>query len=186
MAYGLKPAYHMRGGVIRLTEYLIDASYGTNLYTGDPLCLVTGGTVEIAAPASTTLNIGVFAGVRYTKSDGEQVYKAYWDSPSSATNIRALVWDDPDIVFQVESDQVGTALGQADVGGAMDLTSGTGSTVWGTSGWYLDSSAGVGSGAAQVKVLGPAKRDGVFTSAGTAMDVLVVFNEHYFKTTSAI
>lgn len=186
MAYGLKPAYHRGGGVIRLNEYKIDASYNTNLFTGDPLKLVTGGTVEIAAPASSLMNIGVFAGCYYTKSNGEHVYKNYWDSPSSATNIVALVWDDPEIVFQVEADQVGTALVQADIGGVADLVTGTGSTTFGTSGWFFDSSAGVGTGSAQVKLLGPAKRDWIFTSAGTAQDVLVVFHEHVLKMSDGI
>lgn len=184
MAYGLRPVRHLFGGVVRLNEYTIDTSYNTNLYRGDPLKIVTGGTIEIAAPNSSTQNLGVFWGVQYTASDGSVNFKRYWDSPSGATNILALVYDDPNILFAVQADQDGTALVQADVGGNIDLVSGTGSTLSGLSGWYLDSSAGVGSGAAQVRLMG--KLGPAWTAAGTAMDVLVKFNEHALTTTTGI
>lgn len=184
MAYGLRPVRHLFGGVIRLNEYTIDPAYNTNLYRGDPLKIVTTGTLEIAAPASSVQNIGVFWGVSYTASDGSFHMKRYWDSPTAATNILALVYDDPNILFAVQADQVGTALVQADVGGNIDLTAGSGDTLSGLSGWFLDSSAGVGAGTAQVRLLG--KYSPAWTSAGTAMDVLVRFNEHSHYTAAGI
>lgn len=186
MAYGLKPVKHLKGGLMRAQAYPIANNYNTALYTGDPVKLVTGGTIEIAEPASTTANIGVFWGVSYTASDGTPVFSKVWNTPSNATNIRAFVWDDPDLVFMVQADQVGTALDQAAVGACIDLSSGSGSALTGLSAWFLDSSGSPGSSTAQVKILGAANGDFQWTAVGTAMDVLVMFNEHIFSSTSGI
>lgn len=188
MAYGFRPNHHLTGGTVRTNavsnSYTIESGYSTSLFLGDPVSIAAGYLV-IGAPGSNTRNLGVFAGVVYKASDGAPVYSKYWPASTVATEIEAMVWDDPNIVFAIESDQVGTALTFADVGSSMDATAGAGSTVTGLSGWFLDSSGGAGATAAQLKILGSAEQDGTFTGVGSAMDVLVMFNEHIWSHESA-
>lgn len=183
MAYGFRPVKNAYGGVVRpnsFASYTIASGYGTGLFRGDPVALTTDGSIILAAPGSNTRNVGVFWGVKYVESDGEVKYSKTWPASTTATNIEADVIDDPTTVFMVEADQVGTAMTEAFRGASGDATSGTGDSATGISGWYLDSSGTWGATAAQLKILGSAEQGerNVWTAAGTAMDVFVVFNEH--------
>lgn len=180
MAYGFVPVKHASGGTIRPNEYSIAAAYTTNIFSGDPVALVDGGTIQQGAASSGTGLVGVFYGVSYKKSTGEYVYSRFWDTPTGATEIKAYVYDDPNIIYKVESDQDTTPIAAATVGSNVDFAAGTGSTVTGQSAAYIDSSTNTdGSpGAANFRVLGSAELDGSFTSAGTPMDIYVRFNEH--------
>lgn len=186
MAYGLRPAYHLTGGVIRIRAYPIASGYSDDLLVGDPLQILTDGTVALAAPSSSTQNIGVFSGVQYKAPDGSIVYSKVWPDDQVATEIKALVYDDPNIVYTVEADQDGAALTQAAVGANIDLTAAAGNIPNGLSGWYLDSSGSPGPTAAQVRILGSAEPDGNWTGVGVPMDVYVKFNEHAWLTTTGI
>ena len=188
MAYGFKPAYHKNGGVVRANEYEIASGYGTALYKGDPVALTTDGSIIVAAPGSNTRNVGVFQGVKYTKTTGEIVYAKSWPASQtikSGTKALALVFDDPNIVFMVESDQAVTPMTASYIGASGDATAGSADTTNEVSGWFLDSSGTWGATAAMLKVVGSAEGDGDFTAAGTAMDVFVVFNEHIWNAESA-
>ena len=75
-AHGFKPLRHLSGGEIRTSEYTIDTTYSTAIYTGDPVKLVADGDIELAAAGNVIL--GVFQGVSYKKSDGEVVFTKHW------------------------------------------------------------------------------------------------------------
>lgn len=190
MAYGFKPVRHAKGGVVRPNSiigpagYTIATGYGTALYKGDAVALTTGGTLIVNDPG-TTLPIGVFDGVEYTNSAGERIYSKSWPASTTATNIVAHVFDDPEIVFMVEADQVGTAFTSAYVGTSGDSTAGSGDSTTEISGHYLDTSGTWAGTAAELKVLGSAEQDSNWTSAGTAMDVFVKFNEHFWHNDTA-
>lgn len=197
MAYGLKPVAHGRGGVIRVnnfTDYRIKDQYATALHTGDPVILSNEGYLNIAvgtAGTPSTNIVGVFWGCQYQDAaSGEVRFQKYWTASTDATGeVIAYVYDDPDIVFMVESDQAATALLANDIGTNCDLVAASGSTVTGLSGWAVDSSA-TSASTAQVRILGSAEdegkpRDG-FTSAGTTMNVFVRINEHFWLSTTGI
>lgn len=131
---GFRPTRHMSGGAIRLSEYSIATGYGTNIFLNDPVEMTgTGTNIQLAA-ATNVDNIGMFAGCRYVNAAGEQKFSNYWPASTTATDIVALVYDDPDIIFECQIDTIAAA----DVGQLFDWNAGTGSTVTGVSGAYAD------------------------------------------------
>ena len=61
-------------GAIR--QYPITASYGTAIYFGDVVKLVSGGTIEKSAVtnnSATEATLGVFTGCQYVNSSGQTV-----------------------------------------------------------------------------------------------------------------
>ena len=136
---GLIPFRHKNGSPIVTNEYTIASAYSTSLYRGDPLILSgTSTNVNIAVGTAGTpsvAGIGVFAGCTWTDSTGQFHFSKYWPASTVATDAKALVWDDPNIIFEAQS--VTFALN--DSGGLVDFTYAAGSTKTGYSGCYLDS-----------------------------------------------
>ena len=83
--HGFRALGHAGGTPGRLNSYAIAAAYSTDIFYGDLVNLVTAGTIELSV-AATAFNIGVFQGVQYVNSAGDQIFSKYWDSPSSATS----------------------------------------------------------------------------------------------------
>ena len=102
-AFGLVPVRHLSGnGYSRANKYTITSGLSENIFTGD-LVIITADGVITPHTATEVNNIGVFAGVSYTASDGSYVYAKYFASGTTATNINANVYDDPYTEFKVQS-----------------------------------------------------------------------------------
>jgi hypothetical protein len=86
-----------------LSTYAIATGYATGLAKGDPVKLHTDGTI-IRASNDTADSIGVFMGVSYTDSTGTPKYSPQWLASTTATNIQALVMDDPFATFQAKGE----------------------------------------------------------------------------------
>jgi hypothetical protein len=164
----------MTGGEIRSNEYSIASAYAANLFTGDPVEMTgTGKNIQLAAAANAD-NIGVFAGCRYVNAAGEQKFSRYWPASTVATEIVALVYDDPNIVFEAQCD----TLAAADIGNQMDWAAGTGSTSTGTSGAYADESTKATTGAS-LRIMGLVPRPD--NAYGAYAKAEVTFAEHVLK-----
>ena len=79
--YGLVPVKLLSGvpfvGTTR--QYSIASGYGTNIFYGDAVKLVTGGTVERDTFDAAMTPIGVFMGCTFTDPNSEQVtFKQYF------------------------------------------------------------------------------------------------------------
>lgn len=136
--FGLKPVRTMGGGAVTMNEYTIASAYGTDIFTGDVVEMTgTGRNIGKSAAANAD-NIGRFCGVSYDNAQGKRIFSQYWPASTVATNVKALVVDDPDVIFEVQCD----TLNQADVGLLADWNVGTGSTLTGQSGLYAVASAG--------------------------------------------
>lgn len=136
-AYGLRPSRHRNGGCLQTNAYSIASGYAADLFTGDPVVMTgTGRNIALAA-AGTTNAIGVFAGCRYIDAEGKPQFKPYWPANTVATEIEALVYDDPNIIFSVQCD----SLAEADVGQLCDWAAGTGNVKTGLSGAQAEGSA---------------------------------------------
>ncbi|RJQ53485.1 MAG: hypothetical protein C4521_07505 [Actinobacteria bacterium] len=172
--FGFRARRHMTGGMIRLSEYSIASAYNANIFFGDPVEMTgTGKNIQLA-PEDNVDSIGVFAGCRYVDSQGNQKFSKYWPAGTTATDIVALVYDDPNIVFEM---QVST-IAAADVGQLVDWAAGTGSTVTGVSGAYADTATAAASNAS-LRIIGLVPR--VDNAYGAYAKIEVVFAEHALK-----
>ena len=137
-AFGLRPVRHSGGGTIRTSEYRIASTYGTSIFTGDPV-LTSGTGKEINIGGAGGNIVGVFAGCEYQTAAGV-FFSKYWPLSTillAGTVCKAYVYDDPSIVFAVQVATDGTGITAAMIGDKADLASGTGSTQTGLSAWEL-------------------------------------------------
>lgn len=176
--FGFVPVRSMSGNAIRTNKYTITSTLAENIFSGD-LCILTADGVITPHTATETNNIGVFAGVSYTASDGSYVYKEYWPSGTTATNIVAYVYDDPYIVFKVMSDG---SPAQTNIGNCADVVATAGSTTTGQSKFQLNST--MGTGTATAKIIG--LYDSPENAFGANAVVEVLINEHILKETGGI
>ena len=93
-AYGLIPLRHSSGNAPRANKYTIASGLAENIFTGD-LCILDANGQVTPHTATEVNNIGVFAGVSYTASDGSYVYSQYWLTGTVATDIIAYIYDNP-------------------------------------------------------------------------------------------
>ena len=160
---GLKPVKRADGMPYAgaTTEYLLDpAGEGTNIFNGQVVTLGSDGVVALAGGTGadiTTNNLGgdtigalgVFVGCSYTNDEGQTVHSNYY--PSGKLNGKALVVDDPNVLFQAQLDGTGaqTIIGNITKFAAVQSTS-TGSTVTGNSNSALDATTQTTVGAFQI------------------------------------
>ena len=176
--FGFVPSRHMSGSPIRTNKYTITSGLAENIFNGDLVILTTDGVIT-PHTAGEENNIGVFAGVSYTASDGSYQYSEYWPSGTTGTNIIAYVYDDPYIVFKVQSDG---SPAQTDIGSNAEVVAGTGSTTTGQSAFELNSS--MAAGTRTCKILGIYESPENAFGANAVMEVLI--NEHILKSTAGI
>tara|TARA_R100000084_G_scaffold99929_1_gene54489 strand:- start:208 stop:759 length:552 start_codon:yes stop_codon:yes gene_type:complete len=177
-AFGFVPIRHLSGNAPRANKYTITSGLGENIFTGD-LCIITADGVVTPHTATETNNIGVFAGVSYTASDGSYVYSQYWPSGTTGTNIIAYIYDDPFTVYKVQS--AGTPA-QTNIGNCADVVAGAGSTTTGISGFEI--SGTMANSAATCKIV--ALHDSPSNAFGTNAVMEVLINEHLLKDSAGI
>lgn len=127
----------------REQSYTIASGYSTAINKGDPVAgsgtgngALPGIVIGVAGSAIT----GIFLGCYYTDSNGQPQFSLSWPASTTATNIKALVIDDPFCQFAVECDG---ALAITDYWNKAGFVSGAG--VLGVSGYQLQSSS-IGTG----------------------------------------
>ena len=183
--YGFRPIRHP-SGCIQARPYTIASGYAVNLFEGDPVKLVTAGTIQLATSDGTRTGttdtvdvLGVLAGVEYVDSTGKPNISNYWPTGQVATEIVAWVYDDPETEYAVQADGsiAATAIGdQADFVG---FTAPGGSTQTGRSLAQLDATL-VGAGTqAQFRII--QLFDAVNNEWGDSFtDVIVQIAEHTY------
>ena len=181
-AFGFRPVRHMSGNV-QTEEFKIAANYGTAIYTGQTVEAVAGGGVEAAA-AGDTQQAGVFGGVSYTDpTTSKPTWSAYYPASTNASDLKASVYLDPNIIFEVQHDGTGTV---AMNNSGFDFVGVGGSTTSGQSTKELDTStSGTSGGFIQIGISeDPDNQD---TSADNC-NAYVVFNtgEHIMKLTTGV
>tara|TARA_R100000322_G_C5420530_1_gene186134 strand:+ start:106 stop:660 length:555 start_codon:yes stop_codon:yes gene_type:complete len=178
-AFGLVPIRSLGGyGYSRANKYTIASGLAENIFTGD-LCILDANGQITPHTAGETNNIGVFAGVSYTATDGSYVYSQYWPSGTVATNIIAYIYDDPHTVYKVQS--AGTPA-QTNIGNCAEVVAGTGSTVTGQSGFEMNGT--MANGTASLKIIGLYESPDNAFGTNAIMEVLI--NEHLFKDSAGI
>ena len=130
------------GPNFRLSKRLIASTNATAIYTGDAVVPVTGSVTGYIqqATASTVQMAGIFWGCKYLSvSQGRQVWSRYWPGSDANGDVTAYVIDNPDAEFVVQAG--GTAIGLTSLNLNVQLAVGTGSTITGQSGMYVQNPA---------------------------------------------
>ena len=142
--YGLKPVSMISGtpyaGVTR--QYRIASAYATNIFYGDVVKLVTGGTIERDVADAAMTPLGVFLGCTYTDPNSQNItFKQYWPASTVASDVMAYVVDATDVLFKVAvissaattTPIVMSTLAITDIGANVFMVDNVGSTVTGNS-----------------------------------------------------
>ena len=158
---GFWPVRHLSGGEIRSNQYVLTT--GQIVYKGDLLKAVAGGTVQASATNDGIIVVGVAA--------------EYKDGTVAGT--KGNVFDDPNIVFGVQMDDVGIVSTAADVFNTANHLDPTGDTTTKVSKHELDMSD-IDTGA-QLKILGLCMVRDSNNDWGTNCDVEVLLNEHLYS-----
>lgn len=188
--FGLSPVKHAKGGIVRTNNfvgqngYRIATTAPTAFFEGDLVTLSSGNIVTDMGAASPGAVVGVFWGAEYQdNSTGEVKFvRSIPNGTVAKEKYKCYVYDDPDVIFKIQADQVATPITAAKVGSVVQIVaSPTGSAITHKSGLVADSStAATGNAGFPLTVLGSAESDDSYTAAGTTMDVLVKINTHQF------
>ena len=184
-AFGLRPLKMSGQGddSTGMTSHFIDAGDASVLYQGSPV-IAAAGYVDIAT-AGAVPNMGAFWGCFYTDPTTlKPTFKNYYPgsiTPPSSKDIEAFVYDNPNQMFEIQSDNTG-ASAQADVFSNADMVNFGGSTLNGVSNTELDDStiAASSDAAAQLLIIGVSRdpKNNDLTAANVNWRVIV--NMHLF------
>ncbi len=179
--FGMKPV-KMAGqsaNTAGLGEYPVAAS-SSAIYNQDLVAAATSGFAAVAA-AGTEQLLGSLNGVFYTDaSTSKPTFQAYLLGSNTASDIVALVNDDPHQMYEIRSNNAG-ASAQTDVGNTADISYSAGATPNYISRSTLDDSSLSDSASKQVKIVG-VSRDPDNNEIGSANVVWrVIISEHFFK-----
>ncbi len=167
--------------------YSVPASYGSNIFLGDPL-IPTGTSdangipnVTIATAGTSNYLIGCMVGI---VNGGEPIVSVTRDLPiyhTASTLQYILVADDPNLMFLAQED------GNAGANAAManiNLVAGSGSTATGYSGWQLQSSSVATTATLQMRLITPYRVTN--NAVGTNAKWLSRINLHSMSNTTGV
>jgi len=177
--YGLRPVRKLDGSpfINAQNRYRIAANYGTAIYQGDLVQPTAAGGIEKHTGGTSNDVVGVFNGVFYTDPTTQKpTWKNYYPGTVNASDIVATVIDDPDVVYQIDSDG---AFAIADIFQNFSVTDTTGSTLTGISTAQLDYSTKGASSQLVLQAIDISQQVGD-DEAGANADVLVRINRHFF------
>jgi hypothetical protein len=148
--YGLQPINLIGGQVFAGSTRLIPIASGstTAIFYGDVVRLNTGGTLsKVTTTSSATDAVGVFLGCQFTNPTTKQLLQQqYYPGSITASDINAVVCDDPDTLFKVAVTAAGTStisgVTRAAVGQQSALIQTAGSTTAGDSNVSLSATTG--------------------------------------------
>ena len=185
--FGLRPvgelgsSYNTSG----TTEYSIASGASGNIFSGDLVKMANTGTILVAAAGDQAL--GVFRGCKYTDSNGDVIYSAYWPNGTVSSDAVAFVVDDPNALFEVQSAATGSVV-QTVVGNNADSVYSTGSTQTGISGVKISGTTAATT--AQLRIVGVSTDPENSTlgtgSASTNVNLIVIINEHFYAQVTGV
>lgn len=176
---GFIPVFHPSGQIV--ANPYTGLYSAAAIYKGDPVLINTDGTIIVAvgSAGSPGLVAGVFAGCEYTDVDGKPNYKPYWaGSTAGATNITFWVYDQLDLVYEVQGD--GSVANTA-VGDSANYTYAAGSTYTGVSASKLQTSSLAGAATAkQFRIIGLGRQiDNAWGDTYTVVQVQIAQNMRF-------
>jgi len=186
-AFGLRPLKSVGQGddSTGMSSHAIDAAYGTAIYQGSPV-VAAAGYITIST-AGAVPNMGAFWGCFYVDPTTlKPTFKNYYPgsiTPPSSQDIEAFVYDNPNQMFEIQSDNDGAST-LADIFSNADLVNFGGSTLNGVSNSELDDSTIAASSdvAAQLLIIGTSRdpKNNDVTDTGGNVNWRVLVNMHLF------
>lgn len=186
--FGFAPVGGINGGPLsfRHSERKIASGNATAIYYGDAVVPVTStatGYITVATAGSVAL-AGIFVGCKYlSTSTGQWRNLRYWPGSDANGDVTAYVIDNPDALFQVQSDSTGLPFSK--VGQNLQLNVGAGgNTATGISGMYVSGTPATTSTYPFIYVAPVNWAPGVNgADATTGYNIVTVgFNNEIFKT----
>ena len=178
--FGMKPI-KMAGqsaNTAGLGEYPVAAS-ATAIYNQDLVTMAATGTAAVAA-AGTEQLLGSLNGVFYTDSStSKPTFQAYLLGSNTASDIVALVNDDPHQMYEIRSNA--SSSQQLDVGNTADISYSAGASPNYISRTTLDDSSLSDSASKQIKIAGVSRDPDNNDLASAGVVWRVVISEHFFK-----
>ena len=186
-AFGLRPLKSVGQGddSTGMSSHAIDAAYGTAIYQGSPV-VAAAGYITIST-AGAVPNMGAFWGCFYNDPTTlKPTFKNYYPgsiTPPSSKDIEAFVYDNPNQMFEIQSDNDGAST-LADIFSNADLVNFGGSTLNGVSNSELDDSTIAASSdvPAQLLIIGTSRdpKNNDVTDTGGNVNWRVLVNMHLF------
>ena len=184
-AFGLRPLKSVGQGddSTGMGSHTIVAGDASTIFQGSPV-IAAAGYVD-ASTAGAVPNMGAFWGCFYNDPTTlKPTFKNYYPgsiTPPSSKDIEAFVYDNPNQMFEIQSDNDGAST-LADIFSNADLVNFGGSTLNGVSNSELDDStiAASSDAAAQLLIIGVSRdpKNSDLTAANVNWRVLV--NQHIF------
>lgn len=130
-------------------RYEVASAYGTAIFPGDVVTLVTAGTVEVCTAGGAPLILGVVSRCSYVGAEGKRIETyvpagtTYTPTTRGSVNSTYVwVWDDPQIIYEAcLASNAGTdteAKIRAAIGSNMDIVATAGNATYFQSGHTLD------------------------------------------------
>ena len=143
--YGFLPINLIGGQVFAgsTRNMQIVTGYATNIFYGDFVKRVVGGTIEKDTGTTANTPCGVFLGCFYTAANGTPTRSQYYPASQTVvagTKVYAIVADDPDTLFKVavcSSGVVMATVTQNALGTNMSVLATAGSTTTGNSAYSV-------------------------------------------------
>ena len=185
-AFGLRLSRSGNGSDLQNMQnrYRIANNYGTAIFQGDMVKVVTGGGIERFADGDSGPILGVFNGCRFTDpSTSKERFSNHYPASTAAADIEAFIIDAPHAVYEIQADDT---FPVADLFGNFDIVNATaGDTVSGISRAELDVTTGATTATLPLKAIDisqdPENSD--VSSANT--NVIVMINNHLFSAGTA-
>lgn len=162
-------------------KYRVANNYGTAIFQGDLVEVLTAGTIGRKAAGETDPVLGVFNGCRYTDpTTGKETFSNYYPGSIAADDIEAFVIDAPYAKFEIQADDT---FPVADLFGNFDIVdqSPVGDTSSGISRMELDVTTGAVTATLPLKAMDISQDPENSDVASANTNVIVIINNHLYS-----
>jgi len=178
--YGLLPVNLIGGQVFAGATRQIPIASGsaTAIFFGDVVKLGSDGTLSKDTGTDAATPVGVFMGCSYTDATFGKTFRQYYPGDVVASDINAVVSDDPDALYKVAVTSSGTTVGYVNrtaVGNNAVLTQNAGNTATGNSKVAIDDTTGT-TASFPVRIIDVVPETHTAGNPGSYTEVIVKWN----------
>ncbi len=170
----------------------IASGYATNIFYGDFVKRVVGGTIEKDTGTTANTPAGVFLGCFYTAANGTPTRSQYYPASQTivaGTEIYAIIADDPDTLFKVavcSSGVVVASVTQNALGTNMSVLATAGSTTTGNSSYSVLSTSPAVTSTFPIRVIGLVAETSPTPTTSCELIVKINFGIHQYNNATGL